>query len=431
VYVVGQKVYSIDSQWQVKEIGELEAQGTGLTGFWDNGVQGLLVDSSPLGYTIDVKTGTFARLEDPSGFFQGGSQVTGLDTFLMWSVPGTNQFQCSLSNTLSSFDPLYFAAKTTYPDLLQNITVNNREVILLGEVKSELWYNAGNPGFPFAELPGAYLERGTSAPWSMAGNDKSLYFLSQTLTGQGMVHRLQGYQTHRVSNHALEVALRRIIYTSTLTDAIGYCYQQDGHEFYVLTLPSADQTWVFDEATMEWHQRGWTDKDGNLHRERANCSAVVNGQVVVGDWENGTLYAMDLDYYFDTVGGVDYPIPRIRTFPHIGEGLLTLPDGQIMPSTAEGRRLEFSRFLADLECGGGELDSLGNPPMIGLRWSNDRGKTFGNTVLQSAGRPGQYDTQPQWTNLGFAQDRVWELSYSFAGEAALNGAWCNARILGD
>jgi len=74
-----------------------------------------------------------------------------------------------------------------------------------------------------------------------------------------------------------------------------------------------------------------------------------------------------------------------------------------------------------LVAGSSEKDSL--------RWSDDRGKTFGNAVLQSTGRLGEYATYPQWQSLGVARDRVWEISHSLTGPAALQGAWVDAEVL--
>jgi hypothetical protein len=115
----------------------------------------------------------------------------------------------------------------------------------------------------------------------------------------------------------------------------------------------------------------------------------------------------------------------IRTFPHIHMG----EDASGRTVTADGRRLQFTSVIADIECGTVPLDAMDNPASVGLRWSDDRGRTFGNTVLQSLGAPGQYLTEPKWLGLGIARDRVFEINYSVAGPAALNGAWVDARVL--
>jgi hypothetical protein len=362
----------------------------------------------------------FSAIVDPTGTFQGATKVDTIDTFVLWNMPGTKFFGSTLSNEIT-FDALYFAGKTDYPDPLQTLVVNRHEIILLGSLKSEIWYDAGNPQFPFAELPGAYIEHGIVAPWSAGSADISVFWLSQDLQGQGYVFRQRGYQTTRISNHALEYALRQMVARgATLADAICYTYQQDGHLFYVLAFPSGDQTWAFDDSTEEWTQRAWTDPNGLLHRDRTNCHAFIHGTNVVGDWQNGSLYALDLNTYTDN----GQPISWIRTFPQLG--LAMGPQG---PVEYDGHRLQVNKFVADIEVGEGLADLAGVPPQVGLRWSTDRGKTFKQTILQSLGSQGQYETQPQWLQEGIGRFFTCELSYSAACPAALNGAWVDARIL--
>lgn len=438
--VIGTGVYSIQGPpmpWGLTKLGDLLANTGKPVKFRDNGLQGLMVDGGPIGYVIDLGSNGFAPLVDPDGFFEGGAFVDYIDTFLIWSVPGTKKFKSTLSNQITPFDLTYVASKTGYPDNLQGLIVNRHEILLPGELKGEIWYDAGNAQFPFAELPGSYIEHGTGAPYSLAATDISVFWLSQDEQGLGYVFRQRGYDTKIISNHALSVAIRKMAKASSVADAIGYCYSQDGHAFYVLCFPSGNQTWVFDDAIGEpdlaWHQRCWTDVNGVLNRDRSNCGAFLFNQNVVMDWENGTLYGLDLDTYQDTVNGVALGTTYLRTFQHIGLGQT---DAQGMPQTALGHMVKYEAFMADMECGqgqGGPAAEDGTPTadQIWLRWSDDRGKTWGEAVLQSAGTPGQFITQPKWSGTGAARDRIFELSHSINGPGAINGAWVSATVLGN
>jgi hypothetical protein len=62
-------------------------------------------------------------------------------------------------------------------------------------------------------------------------------------------------------------------------------------------------------------------------------------------------------------------------------------------------------------------------PMISLRWSDDRGATFGNPVEQSMGGAGEFLTSIKWNRLGMARDRVFELSWSCNSNTCLSGAF--------
>lgn len=425
--VIGNVVYAILVNWVLVQIGTISPGRTNPCSFVDNGIDGLLVDGSQFGWSIHLADNTFAQIVDGTGTFNGADKVDYIDTFVLFNQLGGNSdrvFGCTHSNTLV-FDPLFVASKTDWPDQLVSLIVNRHEILLIGDVKSEIWYDAGNPLFPFAELPGAYIEHGCVAKYSLASYDISAFWLGQDLQGAGVVWRHRGYQTSRISNHALEVQIRQMASAGTIADAIGYTYQQDGHYFYVLSFPSGDQTWVFDDTTEQWHQRAWQAPDGTLHRDRTNCHAFINATNVVGDWQNGTLYALDLAVYSDTVDNLLAPITCIRSFPHITHG--ELPGGS--PAEWDGKRINYHQFQLDLECGNaaGQLDDI--PAQVSLRWSDDRGRTWGNDVLQSAGRLGEYVTRPSWRGTGQAWDRVFEISHSIAGSAALNGAWIMAERL--
>lgn len=426
--VSGNQFFQLNPDFTATPLGTITPGRTNPVSMIDNGIEGLLVDGSTGGWTWQVGSGTspnFQSFVDSSGLFAGADRVDTIDTFVIWNMPGTQLFGSTLSNELT-IDPTYFAGKSDYPDILQTLIVNRHEFLLVGSLKSEAWYDAGNALFPFAELPGAYIEHGTTAKYSVASQDISVYWLSQNLQGQGLVLRYRGYTTTRISNHAIEYAIRQMALTVGVSDAIGYCYQLDGHVFYVLHFPAGNQTWVFDESIGNpidaWHQEAWTDSNGQLNRHRGNCHAFLYGRNVVGDWQNGTIYEMDHNYYNDEVGGSVGPITCIRTFPQIGAG--QLPNGQLVEY--EGRHMVVKAFRADFE--GGIVPE--NQNLISLRLSIDRGRTFGDPELQTTGRAGEFEAQPIWRSFGSIRYPVFELSHSIAGPAALNGAWVETDMAG-
>jgi hypothetical protein len=433
--VIGTGFYYIQPGWVLQLLGNLSLGRSNPCTFADNGITGVVADGSASGWYFTLATNAgWAQTVDAS--FTGADRFDYLDTFLLWNVPGTNQFRSSLSNQWLPLDPLYVASKTGFPDQLQSLIVNRRQIVLLGTLKTEIWDDEGLPAFPFARVPGAYTEHGTVAKYSLASSDISVFFLGKNLQGTGTVFRQRAYQCSRISNHALEFAIRQMARAGTIADAIGYTYQIDGHVFYVLSFPNGNQTWVYDDAIddplLAWHQRCWTDGDGNLNRDRSMGCASLYGLNVALDWELGTLYSLDPTYYLDTVGGVDYSISFIRSFPHLMQGIVPATG---MPMLSHGKLVQHTQFRADLECGNTPLQ-LGPdgvtkvPAQIWLRWSDDRGRTFGQSVLQSAGAQGEYITQPKWAGLGAARDRVYEIGHTIAGEAALNGAWVEGNVLG-
>lgn len=300
-----------------------------------------------------------------------------------------------------AFDPLDIASKSGSADNIVTLAAIHGELWLIGELTSEIWANTGAADFTFGRIQGAFIDHGIVAPYSLSQQDISLFLLAQDRQGKGVVVRSNGYSVDRVSTHAIEQDIQSY---PKIDDAIGYCYQQQGHAFYVLTFPSVSRTWVYEMGTDLWHERASIDGNGELLRHRSNCFAFAYGQDLVGDFQNGSVYALDTEFFTDN--GV--AIPRIRTFPH---------------SIRDGKRVRYDRFVADMEVGQMPDTLTSDPPEIFLRWSDTRGATYGNAVAQSMGSAGQFYTQPQWRRLGIARDRVFELSWSTPARTGLNGAF--------
>lgn len=431
--VIGPNVYSVNSAWQFTKLGTIPA-GSNPVGMGDNGFTLVLVDGTPTGgWLIDLTTNVMTAYADPS--FAGSDTVAYLDTFLIFNQPGTKNFYCTLSNT-TAIDPLYIAAKTGYPDNLQTLAVVNRQLWLLGEQQSsEVWYDAGNAGFPFAIVPGVFVQQACVAKYSVKRDDLSIFWLGQDQNGKCTVFEGVSYMARKVSTPAIEAEFQNYV----VDDAIGMFYEQDGHTFYMLRFPTQDKTWVYDSSQKLWHERGWIDTNGLEHQHRAGATAFAYNVNTCLDWENGTLYAFDTEAYTDA----GKPISRIRSWPHSVKG---------------GTRQEYLAFWVDMQAG--EIESqefaypnaeritqdqalrvtedsririteddflfgpgIPVPPLIFLRWSDDRGRSWGNRLGQSLGSIGEFITSPLWASLGMGRDRVFELSWSTDAKTALNGGW--------
>jgi len=359
----------------------------------------VICDGTATGYQVALgSTPTMSPIADPN--FLGATNFDYVDTFFVSNVPGTAQFQAG--NSLSvAWNPLYVAAKVSHSDLLSTLIVAKREIWLLGQTTSEVWYNTGAADFPFEEMQGVFIDHGIVARYSAAELDNAVYWLSQDRRGQNIVIEGSGYQTKRISTYALEAEMRGY---GQVGDAEGYTFQQSGHQFYMLSFPAQDKTWAYDISTQQWHRWAWMDGGGVLHRHRARqvFPAFINTQaniLLAGDWQNGNIYLVDPTVFTDN----GLPILRQRAFPHL---------------LNDGNRRFYWQFIADIETGmapGGAT--------LNLDWSDDRGHTFGTPVGQSMGAAGAYLTSMQWQRLGMARDRVFRLTWTGPVPTALQGCW--------
>lgn len=381
IVVAGASVYSVDTNGASTLRGTISGGMTPVS-MASNGLQVMLV-TGPTGYAIDLTTFVVTQIVDPS--FTGADKVDFIDGYFAFNKPGTQEFQITglYSETL---DPLDFASAEGSPDLLISLIVDHRELWLFGQTSTEVFYNSGNPDFPFERIQGAFIEQGCAAKNSVVKMDNTVIWLTADDRGQGTVQKAVGYTPQRISNHALEFAIASY---ATISDAVAYSYQQEGHMFYVLTFPSGNATWVYDSSTGLWHQRAWRNPSGALDRHRSICQMAFAGQNIVGDWENGNLYILDLDVYTDN-GNI---LPAIRQCPHISTGNVWQ---------------FFHKLWIDMQTGVGL--NAGSDPQLLLEWSDDGGHSFPNRLLVSMGKIGERRARANFRRLGKSRDRVWRVT---------------------
>jgi len=301
----------------------------------------------------------------------------------------------------------------------------------------EVWYDAGLADFPLSRIQGAFNEVGCVAPYSVAKLDNTLFWLGTDARGQGIVYRANGYQAVRVSTHAIEYAIAQY---GNISDALAYTYQQEGHAFYVLNFPSANATWVYDVSTQAWHERaGFVD--GQFTRHRSNCQCNFGGTIIVGDYENGNIYAFDLDVYADNsqpqkwlrswralpTGKNDLKRTAHHSLQLDAESGVGLPG--IDPLDFFGSLLtEDGNFLITEDGVYIEVTTptvQGANPQVMLRWSDDGGHTWSNEHWASMGATGEYGRRIFWRRLGMTmklRDRVYEISGTDPVKIAIMGA---------
>jgi hypothetical protein len=399
--VCGVKVYQIREDWTLNHLGDIETRLTPCS-MEDNGVQILLVDGSVNGYTITLGDLKFARVSNDA--FYGSTRIAEVDGYLVLNRPGTNQWYITLFSDVD-FDSLDFASKIGHADKIVCIGVTRRNIFIFGDETTEVWTNTGGADFTFSRIPGAFIQFGCAAPYSLTEADGSLYWVSKAPQGDCMVLRTSNYDRERISTFAIENELQGY---ERVDDAIGYVQQMAGHYWYVLTFPTANKTWVYDLSTNQWHERAYLAETGVFERHRANCFAFWNGRHVVGDYKNGRLYEMDLDTYNDDGN----EIRRIRSFPHMVE---------------DGNRIAYRMFQADMEAGHPSSMEPETPPEIRLRFSDTKGNSWSQHISTTLGFRGQYGSIARWHRLGQARDRVFEISWSADCRTALNGAFIDAQ----
>jgi hypothetical protein len=352
--------------------------------------------SEPITLTVAV----FGQITDP-GVVQSDRLIF-IEGWILANQHGTRTFICSGPTPYTNtFPGSFFALKDSSTDNLNTMYEHNREGWMVGEKTSEVWFNNSgtNANFPFSRVPGVGPQIGCSAMHSITRLGASLMWLAKNEQGENMVIQTEQYSWKRVSNHAIENALSSY---PLVNDAIGFAYEEAGHGFYVLILPTADVTWVYDITASSllgkpcWHQRASFDPvAGVYHRDRANCFMNLQDLRLVGDYQTGQIHQMSRAFYSDAGN----PLRAQRRCKHIWK-------------KADRTRVSQSSLQIEFTPGVGLQTGQGSSPQAMLRWSNDGGFTWSNEYWRTIGAAGVTRNRAKWNRLGRARDRIYEVNFS-------------------
>ena len=396
--VAGSYVYEVFSNGTYKKIGSVGTTDT--VSMASNPSQVIIVSGKGGGWIIPLaNTANYAQINS-AGFPAECDSVTYQDGYFIATQGGTQEFFISALDDGTSWNPLDFGSKEGSSDFVLAVTMVRRQLFVFGVETIEVWWNSGQANFPFQPIQGALMMVGCGAVRSPAIVGNGLFWLGRNSRGEAVAFAEQNFAPIRVSNHAVEWAWGQ--YTS-IDDAIGYGYEEDGHTFYVLSFPSANATWVLDTKTGFWTEWDWWNLTlGVSEAALARFHCFCFGKHLTLDWKIGNVFAQSLNTYTDN-GGI---IRRVRRSPHVDESK---------------HRIRHVRFELDMELGN---VPVGTNPAYSMRFSDDGGFTWSNEMIRYLGKTGKYANQLVWRQLGSSRDRVYEV----VDTNAISAAWAAASL---
>lgn len=269
-----------------------------------NGAGGhqLFMVSGGVGYTFDLNDDTPAAFQiitdvdfpanqgkpaEMGAFIDGYFVVLADSTFWISDLEDGSSWVGTEVGQLSKSSNSIISMLTSHDDL-----------IFFGSKTTEIWTDTGNASFPFQPRGGAIIEQGCIARWSPRNLDNSVIWLGGDSQGSGVVYRMDGYTPKRVSTNAVETKFQSY---PRLDDTIAWTYQQQGHLFYVLMIPSADTSWVYDPTLppeLAWHERAvWNPRFMRWQPYRGQCHVFAFDKHLIGDTKSGAIYEIRTDLY--------------------------------------------------------------------------------------------------------------------------------------
>ena len=409
-FMVGNTFYEVNSAGTATSRGTINTS-TGRVSMAHNGVrpsanqQIMIVDGTD-GWVYDNTTSTLSQITDSD--FVSSHSVVFIDGYFVFAQSGgSDRFWITSQYDGTAIDPADFATAEGSPDSIQSLIADNRELYIFGSETLEVWYNSGDTDNTFQRYQGGFKQHGCVAKHSPARFDNSVIWLSRNDRGDGQITMLSGdNQPSVVSSSELNYQISTY---KNIDQAFGYSYQDEGHEFYVITFPGNGATWALDASTKEWHRRGHTIDAIFPNRERYNCHVFAFGEHLFGDFLCGAIYK--LDGSVGTISGT--AIPRQRTTLSI--------------SDEENRRRLISIQL-DMEEGQGDGNTA-NDDQYWLSYSKNGGHTFTNPVMKNSGEGGDWAKRVIWRMCGSSRNWIFRIDTWTPKRPVLKGLI--ARMYGD
>jgi hypothetical protein len=376
--------------------------------------------------------------------FPKATHVVFKDGYFVANNVGTGQVFVSRAYDGMTWDASLYQTAEGSPDKLLSIIHTNNELWLFGDNSTEVWYTTGQLDFPFQRISGAFTDVGTDAKYSPASNGSIVFWLGSNNQGHGTIWMSSGFNPQKISTHAIEYLIGQM---PRVDDAIGWCYQQEGHSFYVLTFPTGNRTFCFDLSTGLWHERGsWDNVNGQMNAYSITSHALWGQSDLVGDSTSGKIYKLSLNVYTDN-GKL---IRRVRTFPHIHQDrkrlffreleidmqkgvalqevgrepyALSTYTGNVYKIPADPKQDAPFNYRTHGAYGAGVTPGYnygttindqpnGSDPHIALQMSNDGGYTWGKEYWHGTGKVGRYGETVSWHRLGYSDDRVFKVIFT-------------------
>lgn len=232
----------------------------------------------------------------------------------------------------------------------------------------------GNSYSVFSSTGNNIRDNGAEVGSTVAVLGGKVFWLGSSDIGDYSVWASDGGAPTRISSNSMERELRSF---GRVDDAYGFAYAYDGHQFYVLTIPSAMKTYCFDAATKEWFNRSTSDPKTGKDRQWFPSFAVsAYSNIYLGSYSSQFLVKIDPTKNTDFK---DDPIIKRRVSPVFIK--------------------DFEPFRLDafwMEWGTGLSEDPYMNPVVMLEASADGGNTWCDEVWGNGGNIGQYFWRTEW-----------------------------------
>src|SRR5262245_24683868 len=173
-----------------------------------NGSDGnqLFIVSAGRAFIFNLQTNLFSEITTADFVATPCSMGAFVDGYFLALKAQSDLFQISALEDGLTWDPLDVAQVSQTTGIVRALVPVHREVWLLGSSSTTVWADIGDPDFPFAPIPGAFIQQGIGSRFGWTVVDNALFWHGQNEDGGRVAYRAQGYAPQRISTHAVEQA---------------------------------------------------------------------------------------------------------------------------------------------------------------------------------------------------------------------------------
>lgn len=278
------------------------------------------------------------------------------------------------------FDALDYASAELIPDHLVCVKVIGNEIWLFGRSTIEVWQPTADPDLPFRSILGRNFAYGCFDRATVAKLENTLFWVAR----EDRIVMMTGPNPKPISDPFIEAMLRQVPDSvvdgrPTITGFIAS--DENGHTYYVVNLNQVFDgvsyqppiaSYAYDVKTGSWAR--WKTY-GSEGFEGHYAAPFGDGRFLVGG-PTGQLNFLTADVYADSNGAI------VQEW----SGWLDLV-----------QTLRCTNVI--LDCTVGSNPSQLTEAYVEMRWSDDRGRTWGTWESQPLGYGGDFSLIPIWTSL--------------------------------
>jgi hypothetical protein len=310
------------------------------------------------------------------------STVTYINRRMVYDGNGGDIAFADLSDPLKVNSANVIIAESKADDM-KAVFAYKQQVFGFGSKTIQPLYNSGTGNPPYTFVLNATQEVGIDAIHSIGSNNRFAYFLGS----DQIVYQLAGLALNPIGNPAIGQEIAK--YSKT-DDAYGMCFTLDNQNFYLLSFPTGNETWLFNEGAGLWTNLAF-GTDGSQHL--ISDYQFIYNKHLVADRRNGNIYELDFETFTDNGEPIQHRRDTIaingRTFGRAGA------------------KVFMDRLGIEIETGTSLVTA---ESQIIMQYSDDNGRSWSSERFQNIGAQGEFRHQLDWFGMGSFYTRMFRFT---------------------